>query len=235
MAIYNTADYLTYITGEPDGYAPYMTKIEDINVTGTVTPNIYYNSTNYTISNQYTTSVTTDNYRITPTDTGTITGYDESIYSNGFVPLYAPLNITGSLSNYYVYAPTKKDQERIRIKSNLCFQFKSRANPLQYNGIPESERRAMDTLREVISEEEFRKYLRYGFVLVRAKSGAVYQIFKNQSHTKVWVGGKMVEEVCIRIKDEAIPRTDRVVALKAIVETSEEEFKKLGNVYKMAA
>jgi hypothetical protein len=93
----------------------------------------------------------------------------------------------------------------------------------------------MDTLREVISEEEFRKYLRYGFVLVRAKSGAVYQIFKNQSHTKVWVGGKMVEEVCIRIKDEAIPRTDRVVALKAIVETSEEEFKKLGNVYKMAA
>jgi hypothetical protein len=45
----------------------------------------------------------------------------------------------------------------------------------------------------------------------------------------------MVEEVCIRIKDEAIPRTDRVVALKAIVETSEEEFKKLGNVYKMAA
>ena len=77
MAIYSTADYLTYLTGEPDGYAPYMTKIEDINVTGTVTPNIYYNSTNYTLSNQYTTSVTTDNYRITPTDTGTITGYDE--------------------------------------------------------------------------------------------------------------------------------------------------------------
>jgi hypothetical protein len=84
----------------------------------------------------------------------------------------------------------------------------------------------------MITELEFRKYINYGFLSVRGRSGRVYQIFRNQSHTKVWKGDKLVEEVCVRIR-ESVPPTDNVIAFKAIVEADEEEFHKIGNVYKM--
>jgi hypothetical protein len=86
----------------------------------------------------------------------------------------------------------------------------------------------------VISEEEFRRYIRYGFILVRGASGDIYQVFRNRSHTRVWRGGKVVEEVCVRIRDRKIPATDNVVAFKTAIEADEGAFKKMGNVYKMA-
>jgi len=92
---------------------------------------------------------------------------------------------------------------------------------------------ALDSLREMISETDIRKYLKYGFVLVRGASGDTYQIFRSGSHTKVWRGGKVVEEICVRIRDLSVPQTDNVIAFKTMIEADEEEFKKLGNVYKM--
>ena len=129
---------------------------------------------------------------------------------------------------------SKKDQFQQKIRSNLVIQIKSRVD-LDSKVVSPAELRAMETLREIISESDFRKYLRYGFVLIKGQSGSVYQIFKNRSHTKVWRDGKIVEEICVRIKDQSIPPTDNIMAFKTIIETNEEEFKKLGNVYKMAA
>jgi hypothetical protein len=142
--------------------------------------------------------------------------------------------------SYPYYGPrvfSKEDMlqvKRAELRSNLVIQVKSRSNVSQYPGEAEPERKALETLRETISETEFRKYLRYGFVLVKGQSGKIYQIFKNQSHCKVWLGGKLVEEVCVRIKDKQIPMTDNIIAFKTMIEASEEGFKKLGNVYKMA-
>jgi hypothetical protein len=124
--------------------------------------------------------------------------------------------------------------KRAELQSNLIIQVKSRSNASQYPGEAEPERKALETLRETITEAEFRKYLRYGFVLVKGASGRTYQIFKNKSHCKVWLGGKLLEEVCVRIKDAQVPKTDNVIAFKTMIEASEENFKKLGNVYKMA-
>lgn len=119
------------------------------------------------------------------------------------------------------------------IKSNLTIIVKSRANVILQ--APKNEQCAIETLREMITEVEFRKYMKYGFVLVKGKSGKQYQIFRNQSHTKVWYNGMLVEEVCVRIKDSKIPLTDNLIAFKTLIETNEEEFRKLGNVYKMIA
>jgi hypothetical protein len=141
--------------------------------------------------------------------------------------------------NNYIYYPkviTKNDLLRLKryeLKSQLVIQVTSRNDVSRYPGEIEPERKALETLREIISEAEFRKYLRYGFVLVKGQSGRTYQVFKNRSHCKVWLNGKVVEEVCVRIKNKEIPLTDNVVAFKTMIETSEEEFKKLGNVYKM--
>jgi len=118
----------------------------------------------------------------------------------------------------------------LQIKNNLTIIVKSRAE--FFNCIPKNEWTAIETLREMITEAEFRKYLKYGFILVKGQSGKIYQIFRSKRHTKVWQDGQLVEEVCVRIKDKNIPPTDNIIAFKALIETSEDEFKKLGNVYR---
>jgi hypothetical protein len=118
------------------------------------------------------------------------------------------------------------------LRKNLRIIVKSRAKPI-FNVLPQ-ENRAIDTLREMITEEEYRKYLKFGFILVKGRSGLTYQIFRNESHTKVWKNGKVIEEICVRIKEHNIPPTDNIIAFKTIIETSENQFHKMGNVYKMA-
>ncbi len=87
----------------------------------------------------------------------------------------------------------------------------------------------------MITEIEFRKYMKHGFLLVKGLSGRVYQIFRDKDHTKVWENGKVVEEVCVRIRNLSVPPTDNVIAFRTMILCSENDFKKLGNVYKMAA
>jgi hypothetical protein len=126
-----------------------------------------------------------------------------------------------------------KTAKRSRIKSNLIIPIKSRALPPIRKEVPENEQVAMETLREMVTEQEFRKYLKYGFVLVPGVGGKTYQVFKNRSHTKVWKNGKIVEEICVRIKSYDIPQTDNVIAFMSMIQASEEDFRKLGNVYNM--
>ena len=125
--------------------------------------------------------------------------------------------------------PTK----RAKLRMNLVPVIRSRANPVIAAG---NESVALETLHQIVTETEFRKYLKYGFVLVKGASGATYQIFRNKSHTRVFVGGKLVEEICVRIKDAAVPPTDNVIAFLTMISAGDEEaFKKCGNVYRMAA
>lgn len=107
----------------------------------------------------------------------------------------------------------------------------SRNKFLSSNFSPQ-EKKALETLREMITEKEFRKYLKEGFLLVKSVSGKIYQIFKDKAHTKVWLMGELIEEVCVRISREInAPPTDNVIAFKQMIETDEEEFRKCGNVY----
>lgn len=131
-------------------------------------------------------------------------------------------------------AETLRFQRKIlRLKNNMTIIVHSRAQPIRI--AEQNEMTALDTLREMITEAEFRKYMVHGFILVKGKSGCVYQIYRNRVHTIVWENGEIIEEICVRIKDRKIPPTDNVIVFKILIETSEDEFKKLGNVYNMAA
>jgi len=134
--------------------------------------------------------------------------------NNNFIPIAVDINF---MSYYF---------------NGLAILVKSREKLLK--NISNDEARAVETLREMISESEFRGYIKYGFISVKGKSGDVYQIPRLGNHTKVWRNGKVIEEVCVRIADKKIPLTDNVIAFKTIIESNEEEFKKMGNVYKMA-
>jgi len=132
-------------------------------------------------------------------------------------------------------SPTINEPVDLNIKffymGNLTIHVKSRARPIV--GISAEETKAIDTLREMITEADFRKYIIHGFILVKGRSGRIYQIFRNRNHTIVWEKGIIIEEVCVRIKDTKIPPTDSLIAFKILIETSEDEFRKLGNVYNM--
>ncbi len=151
------------------------------------------------------------------------------MYNTGY---YTSVPVSTSPVNYIVWPLEDKGFTfKQKIKNNLVILTKSRAD--LPNVVDSAERVAMETLREMVSETEFRKYLKYGFVLVEGESGSVYQVFRNRSHTKVWKNGKVIEEICVRIKDNKVPPTDNVIAFRQIIKTSESEFRKLGNVYKM--
>lgn len=126
----------------------------------------------------------------------------------------------------------KKQQKQKELKNNLLIKVKTRADELLKN-LPENEQVAIETLREEISETEYRRYMKYGFITVVGGSGDRYQIFRNRSHTRIWRGGKIIEEVCVRLSDSKMPPTDSVVAFKNMIQINEKEFKKLGNVYNM--
>lgn len=131
-------------------------------------------------------------------------------------------------------AETLRFQRKLqKLKNNMTIIVHSRARPFRI--AEKNEMTAIETLREMITEADFRKYMAHGFILVKGESGRVYQIFRSRAHTIVWEKGEIVEEVCVRIKDRKIPPTDNVIAFKILIETSENEFKKLGNVYNMAA
>jgi hypothetical protein len=132
-----------------------------------------------------------------------------------------------------------KEVIRNTVKANLTIMMKESRRTEQFENIidkkiNETEQKALDTLREMITEEEFKKYLRYGFMPVKGKSGDTYQVFRNQSHTKVWRNGQVIEEICIRIHGAVkVPLTDNVIAFMTMISADEEEFKKMGNRYIM--
>lgn len=207
---------------------------------------------------RYTCTIPTYDIRTATTDTNEYTYYDSSAIShiNLNEYTYSESSATnGTETNNFYNEPsqlimdnyrnicekpfyykktledTKRHEKRQQIRKNLIVNIKSRANPI--NDIPNNEQVAIETLREEITETEFRKYIKYGFVLVKGQSGKTYQIYRNRSHTKVWKNGKVIEEVCVRIKDYNIPPTDNVIAFLNMIQIDEEEFRKIGNIYNM--
>lgn len=207
-------------------------------VYNTITPSIIYTPTSASTSagtmyNPYaSTNVTSTTLEVDGTITcgrnsdlfGLDLFYNNSVFYNDSVD---------SLS-YDLTQKNPKEALRFRIRSNLNISRLGREALGVPKNIPENEIVAIETLREMITEAELRKYLKFGFVLVPGKSGKTYQVFRNRSHTKVWHNGEVIEEVCVRIDRGAVkvPETDNVIAFKQMIETDEEEFRKSGNIYR---
>jgi len=89
--------------------------------------------------------------------------------------------------------------------------------------------RARQTLREMITEAEWRKYLTNGFVMVKGQSGKFYQVFiSHQERIRVFEKGKHVYNLCIHT-DSNCPPTDHVINMKTIIEYDEDAIYSLAN------
>jgi hypothetical protein len=223
--IHNSA----YVTSDTVGLV-YRSLMKDNPSTGQVLSGIatkfLYDSTNSTIvsnkiDDMYVNAIyDNDNKYTTP-----ISNYilNDVLHITGTYGVYG-----GGIANY---ALSEADRKRNSIRANLHISVISRACPI--GNASAAERVAMDTLREMVSESDYRKYLKHGFLMVQGSSGDMFQVFRDRSHTKVWRDGKVIEEICVRIKDASIPPTDNVIAFKTLIEIDDESFKIMGNRFPM--
>jgi hypothetical protein len=78
---------------------------------------------------------------------------------------------------------------------------------------------ALELLKGMLSADEWRRYLTYGFILVTGKSGLTYQIVRGQHHLRVFRRGKRIADLCIYAQN--VPPTDEVITKKVLVECDE--------------
>lgn len=116
------------------------------------------------------------------------------------------------------------------IKQNLSPEEKRQRHLDRIPVLSPSELKARSTLRDLISEKAYRRYLINGFIMVRGKSGRYYQIFSDQRHTKVYENEKCINEICIHT-NKICPPTDHVINLKMLVEFDEQEVWDGGNIH----
>jgi len=140
------------------------------------------------------------------------------------------------LCDSYVEVPiyneaTLKQVMQSIIKKNISVSIMpSRQEILTIQGSI-AEMKARESLRDMLSEKEWRKYLTNGFVMVLGNSGKWYQVFNKQKHLRVYEKGKFIKELCIHTDASECPPTDHVLNMKIMIECDEQAVWDNSNLY----
>lgn len=206
----------------------YYSDIANLNVTGTITFRMGYENSYLLPQDTTDTAFSTASLRGAPEEDNTGT----AIYNTG-------INITVS-NNYITWVnpallmePEERERymKREKLRANLRVNIRARGTGIP-SDVPENEQAALELVREMVSEEQFRRYLKHGFVMVRGASGDMYQVFRGHGHTRVWRNGVFVEEVCVQIRHaHKCPPSDYVLARMMMIENDEQAFRRAGNVF----
>lgn len=114
------------------------------------------------------------------------------------------------------------------INANLTPRESRRVAALPEH-LSEAECKALKTLRDLITERAYRRYLTNGFIMVKGKEN-FYQVFRDSRHTKVYRDNRCIKEICINTTKDC-PPTDHVINLKLLIEFDENEIWNGGNTY----
>ncbi len=93
-----------------------------------------------------------------------------------------------------------------------------------------NELRARATLRRVLGDDQFRRFLKNGFITVRALSGKIYQIYPGHGMTVVWQYGKPIEKLCVVLSGN-FPPTDSMIMRYLMILNDEDDFRSRANVF----
>lgn len=83
---------------------------------------------------------------------------------------------------------------------------------------------ARQTLRMMIGAEAFRRFLKHGFVSIKAKSGLVYQMYRGHDLTNVYHDGELIERLCV-VLSGGYTATDAVIMRYVMIQADEAGFK----------
>lgn len=159
------------------------------------------------------------------TATGSTVVLDASVYGASTVVISDSL-IGAQVRRWARATPAPKNHRQQPIRSHGRGSQFSNASPAELT--------ALQLLRQMVSPADFRRYLRHGFVPVRAESGLVYQVDRHQ-RISVWDRGERVASLCVHLRGRDLPPTDEVVAKIVIIECDEADIWKRANVSWCAA
>lgn len=152
--------------------------------------------------------------------------------NDNIVTVQLPANYGGgiSLSLNSVAVVDEKQMLKSFIKSNLLGKVPSRQK-MNHSKTTDAELKARDTLRDVLTEKDWRRYITNGFIMVKSLiSPKWYQIFNDYRRINVYLEGKIIQSICIHTDVPECPPTDHILNMLFLVEHSEQELYKLGNV-----
>ena len=128
---------------------------------------------------------------------------------------YADLLVFANVTLRPFRAPTELPKSNHRGRP-----LRSAHKGRQFDNAAPEELVALQLLRSMVGSDEFRKYLKHGFVSVRGTSGLVYQIGRSE-HVRVWDGDTRIASLCVHLKVPGAPPTDEVVAKLLMAELDE--------------
>jgi len=112
---------------------------------------------------------------------------------------------------YEPYKPSIREKMRDILSSRMAPAI---LVPRKYISKPVDERefRARQTLRMVVGEERYLRFLKHGFVSVKnPQSGRTYQIFPGHGFTCVWENGQLIQKLCVVLSGNFVPTDNLIV------------------------
>lgn len=127
--------------------------------------------------------------------------------------------------SYKIASDVARAKETLKkaMRSNLhVFTAKNEERQLLTQKVAPNELKARETLRDMLIESEWRRYVTNGFIMARGNSGKWYQVFAAQNErVRVYENGKYITNLCIH-SDGECPPTDHVINIKILVELDED-------------
>lgn len=122
------------------------------------------------------------------------------------------------ISDPKIWSPSERMKEILRTRQGPAILGTRKPLPLR---IDEREQRARETLRRLVGDEQFRRFLKHGFITIKAASGLTYQLF--HGHTYTWQNGKRLQHLCV-VLDGDFPPTDTLIVRYLMIMNNEQQF-----------
>jgi hypothetical protein len=144
---------------------------------------------------------------------------------------------TGTISfstyDHHLYYPAFQNRrtrllEQSRFKRVNHRGLEPRAAHVNFQNATPAELTALQLLRQLIGQTEFRRYLRYGFVVVTGRSGLRYQVVRDRHVIVVWGRYGRLDSICCYLAGP-FPPTDAVITRMLMAERDELELWRRGN------
>ena len=220
-----------YDTGATAGVTGYVTGVADDTSAGNaptkVTLVVHGQSNNIIMPNW------ASGWTSVATNTSVVYSSTTTIYVNG-----VPLNGIATYGSNYIPQLSKQETLKNRIAKNLRPSIEAKNGSLMALNRDPAERRARRLLSDLISREEFKRYLVRGFIMVKGRSGILYKIAGGHQQIISYVKNaegryEPFESFCVVFQDSRLPWTDGVIMRKLLIDTEEFKLHQIANVFKI--
>jgi hypothetical protein len=130
-----------------------------------------------------------------------------------------------------VFDPIEMTRNFSKLNLNLSLQERNKKNKSKNKSkVNEAEIKARNTLRDLVSEKEWKRYVTNGYILIKGSSEKIYQIFSNHSQKRIRVfeKGNNIHDLCVH-SDGGVPDTDHVLNCMLLIKNDEKDFYSMCN------